>query len=448
MYFKLKCIKTKKISSRQVIAMQVLITGLTQGMDKEFNVISNVIDKGYEKYKKDSIPLIIKIGDENSEIASSDVNDGQIMEFGSNANSRFGNVSSNRTLDSSAFTIADTFISLDEIDCACRELLIADENKSLVASKLYGIDNLDEYNHKSIKIYKSILINYGSKYKKSLVLSLSRALGYIIAKDLVLGKYMIGEDDNITRCSDLACRTAIMIIASYYSWQMLKDSGSSHRIRNRSDLDESAKLALQMFIVGGFEKEDIEQGAVTKHLYLICNYITLHYVLTGEKLDIKAMYRKGSVDYEKLNAASRSSMFKNMKQYGKAFELMIDEKLTEALPDLENIVDVCVNLIEKCKVCTKLENSDIEPIEQIIKDTEYQLTKYFGKERFKQICREFSENTEETKDTAIKEIRVPADNKDIAKIISSLASMNPSLPINVINSRLQRKMGSSGKRKK
>ena len=34
--------------------MQVLITGLTQGMDKEFNVISNVIDKGYEKYKKDS----------------------------------------------------------------------------------------------------------------------------------------------------------------------------------------------------------------------------------------------------------------------------------------------------------------------------------------------------------------------------------------------------------
>lgn len=428
--------------------MQVLVTGLGHGMDKEFSVISNVIDKGYETYKKDSIPLIIRIGDENSEVTSSGMDDGQSLEFGSNANSRFGDVSSNRTLDSSAFAVADTFISLNDIDDACKELLIADENKSLMARKFYGIDNLDEYNHKSIKLYKSILINYGSEYKKQLVVSLSRALGYTIAKDLVLGKYMIGEDDNITRFNDLACRTAIMIIASYYSWQMMKDSGSSHRIRNRPDLDKSAKMAMQMFIIGGFEQEDIEQGAITKHLYLICNYITLHYVLTGEKLDIKAMYRKGSIEYEKLNSASRYSMFKAMKQYGKAFDVMLEEKLVEALPDLENIVDACVNLIERCKVCTKLENDDIEPIEQIINDTEYQLTKSFGKERFQKICNEFSENAEETKDIAVKESPVVLDNKEVARLISSLASMNPSLPINIINSRLQRKMGSSGKRKK
>lgn len=428
--------------------MQVLVTGLGQGMSKEFNVISNVIDRGYEIYKKDSIPLIIRIGDENSEVTSSGVDDKQSMEFGSNANSRFGDVSSNRTLDSSAFAVADTFISLDDIDYACKEFLIADENKSLVASKLYGIDNLDEYTHKSIKIYKSILINYGSEYKKSLVISLSRALGYTIAKDLVLGKYMIGEDDNITKFNDLACRTAIMIIASYYSWQIMKDSGSYHKIRNRPDLDKSAKMAMQMFIIGGFEEDDIKQGAITKHLYLICNYITLHYVLNGEKLDIKAMYRKGSIEYEKLNSASRYSMFKAMKQYEKAFEVMLEEKLAEAIPDLENIVDTCVNLIERCNVCTKLENDDIAPVEQIINDTEYQLTKSFGKERFQRLCNEFSESTEEDKNIAVKESPNVLDNKEVARLISSLASMNTSLPLSVINSRLQRKMGSNWKRKK
>lgn len=426
--------------------MQAIVFGFGNGKDKEFDIISNVISRGYEKYKKDDIPLVITLGDENSTIADNNADANQSMEFGSYANSRFGDINANRTLGSDTFAISDTFIDLEDIDTIANEFLINQDKKELLAKEVYNIDSLNNYGHKSVKIYKSILINYCDKYKKSLTLALSRALGYTIAKDLTLGKYIMNEDDNITEFNPIACRTAIMIIASYYSWQIMEDSGASHRIRNVPDLDKSAKMAMQMFILGGLDKEDVDKGAVTRHLYLICNYVTLNYVNTGNKVDVKSMFSEGSVDYQKLSTSIRNSALREDKGYAEAIEVMYKKKLEIALPALENLVNVCINLVEKCKISSKLENVDIEPVDRLVKETEYQLTKTFENDKFEELRRRLSENSVSEENSHIKVVSKNIDDmRKIVDLVLSLSSTKSNLPVNVLNSKLNKNINNTDK---
>ena len=426
--------------------MQAIVFGLGNGKNKEFDIISNVISRGYEKYKKEDIPLIITIGDENSIIDVRNIDAVKSMEFGSSANSRFGDIDANKKLGSDTFAISDTFIDLADIDNIFNEFSINQDKKDLLAKKVYGIDNLHNNGHKSVIIYKSILINYCDKYKKSLILDLSRALGYTIAKDLILGKDTIDEDDNITGFNPLACRTAIMIIASYYSWQIMDDSGASHRIKNVPDLDRSAKMAMQMFILGGLDKEDVDKGAVTRHLYLICNYVTLNYVNTGNKVNIRSIFSEGSVDYQKLITRIHNSMTKEGKGYSEAIEIIYKKKLEIALPALENLVDVCINLIEKSKVNLKLENADIEPVDKLVKETEYQLTKTFEDDEFKQLRRKLSRNSTSKENSRIKVVSTNIDDmRKIVNLVLSMSATKSELHVNVLNSKLNTNINDTDK---
>lgn len=417
--------------------MQTIILGLGKDRDNAVNIIDNIINRGYEKYKKDDIPLVITLGDENTVISDRTVDINQSMEFGSWANSRFGNINVNRTLGSDSFAISDTFINTKDLDSLCCEFSIEQDKKELFAKRVYDVESLDAYTNKSIKLYKSVIINYCDKYKKSLSMALSRALGYTIAKDLTLGKYVISEDDNITEYNPLACRTAIMIIASYYSWQILDDTGASYKIRNIPELNKSAKMAIQMFILGGLSQKDIDNGAATRYLYLICNYITLNYVTTGNKINVRTMFSEGSSDYEKLATSIRNSVLREGRGYSEAIELTYKKKLEIALPTLEKIVNVCIDLVEKCKVSQKLVNADIEPVDEIVNETINQLTKTFDDGEFNTLRRKISNyDTNEDGDNT------KSISEDTRKKFVALARMLPTvknnIPVSVLSSQLLR----------
>lgn len=410
--------------------MQSIVIGLGNSHGKEIDIINNIIDKGYGKHKKDDIPLIITLGDDETPLPSRMTNiepteDSNIESSEDEAeqellriSKRFGELNTNEKLGSNQFTVSDTFLYLKEVENLIEVLDLDEKNIDLFMEKYCGVPNISAYGHKSIKLYKSVLINYSDKNKKLLATILCRALGYVIAKDLTLGAYAIGEDDNITDIDAAVCRIAIMIIAAYYSWQIMEDSGLEYKLRHNPDLERSAKIAMQAYVFGGIEFSDpeSEEKSLIRHLYVLSNYITLHYVINGTKLDIRDLLAKGSADYEKAIGAMVASEFGCGRDI---LEIIYDKKLEKALPAFEYFIDYCIELVEKCKVSTALTNEDVKPLERIVAEARDQLTKEFDEKEITSLQKQYREKRlNNSLDTIIK-MSKEDDLKKIIKFIDS-----------------------------
>lgn len=372
--------------------MQSIVLDLKKHSDKELAIINNIITHGYTKHAKDDIPLVIRLGDENSVLGNIVNGSTKAINIDATCNNKTNDIVScdeTRKLGTDSFAITDEFIGLTDIDEIASNLGVDDNKRELFTQRLYGITDISEYRNRSIKLYKLILLNYGSGYKKDLALTLSRALGYTLSKDVMIGKYALGEDDrvDIQNIGSNISKTAITIISSYYAWDILISAGYYDKVKNINEFDNKAKAILRDFVIGGFNEEDITDDDLSKRVYLLFNYITLNYVRTHKKLDIESIVKYDNDKYEAMAARISNLMVLPKDVCKDALVAGHDEKLRSALPVLNRAVDICIELIEKSSKCGSLSYDDIEQIGELIDSLMEQLIKKIEETQLKKLLK-------------------------------------------------------------